>query len=170
MTRTLRSAALCLAVLAASCVGIRSDETHAVIQHWLTCEECVNGELAALRTLGASAIDPLSSALLGPPPEVLANIRRSSAEAYARASRYSLTLPPAERALRPLGDSAAFVARDVNAFRSLYQVRAARGLHAINPVRARTILADRLRQSDSLPVPFFRPEVRIVVDSLARTP
>ncbi len=169
MSPTRRRIATLLCVVIPACVSTQDDGA-AVIQHWLTCEECVNGELAAVRALGAAAIPPLSQAVLGPPPEAIANMRRSSLASWHRAQRYSLTLSPGERALRPLGDSAAFMTRDESAFRSVYQVRAAHALHVIDPVRARSILEQRLRQNDSLPVKFFRPDVRAAVDSLAHAP
>ncbi len=169
MNRSARRAVLAVSVVTIGC-SAHADDTAPIVERWLTCEECVNGELARLRVLGAAAIPALTEAVVGPSPSVNANITASSAASFARARRYWLTLAASERLLRPLHDSAAYVARNVENFRSVYQIRAALGLRAIDPMGAGAILRAKLIANDSARVHFFRADVRILLDSLSRAP
>jgi hypothetical protein len=171
LTRASRILLLLMTLVGACRAGEANDAAAVAVDNWLTCEECTNGELARVRQLGAGTSIPLlSAALVGPAPSAMGNLARSSAAGYARARRYSLTLTPPERALRPLGDSATFVARTVDRFKSLYQHRAVHALVVIDPARARVEFRRRLVEDSLANGRIFRPALRALVDSLARAP
>ena len=94
---------------------------------------------------------------------------RSSADAFVRARRQAERLGATDRELRPLGDSVTFIARNVDNFRAMYQVRAAMALALVDPLGARALFATRLSQDSLATQKLFRADVRRFVDSLART-
>ncbi|MEO8621046.1 MAG: hypothetical protein ABI625_08265 [bacterium] len=153
-----------------ACMPAATPQTSATIERYLTCEECVNGELAAVTALGQAAVPALTAALKGPSAQSLANITKSSVDAFSRASAQSNRYSQADRALRPMADSATFVSRNVESFRGLYQARAAHALAVIDPAGSKAIFLAKLSE-DSLANPrFFRADIRAMVDSMARTP
>ena len=147
----------------------RDATIRATVERWLTCEECVAGERDSVRALGAEAVPLLRAALQGPPDSVIANMSRSSVDAYARVRRQFERMTPAERALRPIADSVSFVSRNVENFRATYRTRAAIALNDIDPAAARALFAEQLR-NDSAGVRPLTPELRRLLDSLARVP
>ena len=140
------------------------------IQSWLTCDECVGGELDRVKALGTDAIPELRRSVVGPPDSVLTNITRSTEAAFARARRQFDRLSGPEQAARPLGDSTTFIRTNVANFRGLYQVRAAIALKAISPTIAKDTLRHALDVDSTSAIKLFRPAVRVRLDSLAKYP
>ena len=164
--RRIASVAVLLTIDGCAPSAVATGDT--TIERWLTCTECVDGELAAVRALGTAAAPALRTALSGPSAQSTANMRRSSVDAYARARRQWQRMAAADRALRPLGDSASFITRGVENFRSMYQVRAAQALAAVDPSGVRSALTLRLAEDSLGQRRVFRTDVRRFVDSLAR--
>jgi hypothetical protein len=161
------------AALAVGCfersAGSASVADPRVIERWLTCEECVAGELDTVVAMGGDAVPALTAALAGPPDSVTANFTGSSAMSFTRARRAWERLSPVDRTKQPLSDSAAFVNATVASFRSLYQLRAARALDVIDRQTARVLFRGALAR-DSVGPPLFRADVRRTLDSLANSP
>jgi hypothetical protein len=123
------------------------------IEAWLTCEECKDGELAALVKRGQGAIAPLAAALrTGPSQARLDTTRRQLAKTHQSMLEYAKTHPDAPV---PMSESA-FVDRHVENFIVQYQTRAATGLGAIGGPAAR----QELSQAQALPL---RPPVMAAV-------
>jgi hypothetical protein len=170
VTSLRRGVAILSGVFVSACVPAANTKTGATIERYLTCEECVNGELAAVTALGQAAVPTLTAALTGPSAQSIANITKSSVDAFARARAQSNRSSQSDRALRPLSDSAAFVSRNVESFRASYQGRAAHALTVIDPARAKAIFRRKLSE-DSLATPrLLHADARALMDSLARTP
>ncbi|MEP7001782.1 MAG: hypothetical protein ABI969_14945 [bacterium] len=170
MTSRRRGVAMLAGLFVTACMPAATTQTSAIIERYLTCEECVNGELAAVTALGQAAVPTLTAALTGPSAQSLANITQSSVDAFSRARAQSNRYSQADRALRPMADSATFVSRNVESFRASYQARAAHALAVIDPVGSKGIFRRKLSE-DSLANPrFLRADVRAMVDSMARTP
>ena len=140
-----------------------------IVNRWLTCEECNAGELDSVRATGDTGFRRLIIALRGPPDSVLTTLRRSSGDAFARARRAFDRLSAAERAQRPLGDSALLVSRNVRNFAATYSGRAARAAFAIDRPRARTEFLTVLRADTTGALRPLEPVLRRLLDSLAHT-
>jgi hypothetical protein len=105
------------------------------IRRWLLCEECTDGELDSVLALGDRAVDPLASALIGPPLEGIENIRRQVQGMYARAPVDSI-------------DSSQYMSYYLGNYVALYQRRAAVALDSLDTPRAREVLTQALRQGN----------------------
>jgi hypothetical protein len=103
------------------------------ITRWLLCEECTEGELDSVLVSGDSAIDPLASALQGPPKEGIENMRRQIEAMYDRTPDMSLAKDP-------------YVNYYLANYTALYQRRAAVALDSINTPRADSVLTDALHR------------------------
>jgi hypothetical protein len=169
---TLRRRVVILAgVLLAACLPASvTSENEATIERYLTCEECVNGELARVTALGIAAVPALTVALAGPSAQSISNITKSSVEAFSRARAQSQRYSQADRALRPMSDSATYVSRNVENFRASYQARAAHALAVIDPTGSRVAFRRKLADDSLAKTRLFRPDVRAMMDSLVRTP
>jgi hypothetical protein len=112
------------------------------IYSWLQCEECVDGELAAVRRLGRSSttgratVDSLSEDLLGgPSAERRGNLQRQFLSSYRRVSAYADTIGFG------LGvTSVEYVEHYRDNFVNLYRVRAAIALAEIGGPKATAVL------------------------------
>lgn len=141
-----------------------------VVERLLTCEECASGELDSVVALGSAARPLLERALAGLPDSIRQNFARSTGDAFARARRAHARLSATDKVLRPLGDSGAFVGAALANFERAYRTRAATAIDRIDPPVARALFQKALRD-DSLGV--GRPlgtELRLLLDSLYRTP
>ena len=153
-------AVLALGAGCASCpVGSTEREAERqVLLAWLDCEECVDGELDALRGLGPRAVDTLAGALhRGPSPASQALLRHELGERHAaiaaRAARDDAPLPV---------DRETYLAHQLSNRDALYRLRAVQGLHAIGGRAAR----DALRAAEGMDG--LRPSVaRAVAAALA---
>lgn len=147
-----------------------------VVERWLTCEECRSGELDSVVARGTAATPILTAALNGPPDTVRAHFTQSTAAGYAVAHRQFLRLPPADQALRPLGDSVTLVRNTVQSFQFTYRLRAARALMVITPDSARALFRRRLVQDSAAGAVgsgsdrIFGPVLRHYLDSLVNSP
>jgi hypothetical protein len=107
------------------------------IAAWLECEECTDGELEAVKRLGATAVPTLVATLgAGPSPAARELVRRELRAHYAE-------LEAAARARgRPLppGDVEAWVEQEIAAWVARYQVRSAQALDAIGGPEAERAL------------------------------
>jgi hypothetical protein len=90
------SASLLLLAIALSAGGCSapSRASAVAVDRWLTCEECNNGELAAVLASGAQAFGPLRERLLtGPDPSKLHRLENGLAQ-RAHRLQDSVPLPP----------------------------------------------------------------------------
>lgn len=148
---------------------LRSPSDRAV-SRWLTCEECLAGELDSVTASGGATFGRLISSLKGPPDSVLARSRISAGDAFVRARRAFDRLSPADRLLRPLTDSATFVERQVSNFSTTYSTRAARAAFIIDPARARTNFSALINADTTGALRPLNPAFRQLLDSLATVP
>jgi hypothetical protein len=135
--------------------GRQRIDSRTVIDAWLLCEECVDGELAAVLAAGgdsttrAAAVEHLSAALLaGPSPSRVDNLRQQYLESFEADSVYGLTV----LGVAPVTNSPDYVAHYLDNFIAGFRARAALALARIGGRRAQTVLdsalADRLRDPD----------------------
>lgn len=123
-----------------------------VIDRWLHCSECRDGERAAVRALGARAIPALRNALHdGPPAEHRANMRAKFDAVYS-SIKVTGTGGPDTSAL----PRAAYVERGVANYVARYQSRAATSLGDIGGSAAE----DALRDAEQAGPDAFSAEVR----------
>jgi hypothetical protein len=105
------------------------------VEAWLNCDECTDGELAAVRTLGETAVPQLAKALLdGPSPESREVIRQQAMAAYSRSGVRS-----------PSGRK--YVTQLVDNYVANHQERAAVALGEIRTPRAIAALDEALLPS-----------------------
>jgi hypothetical protein len=103
------------------------------IQGWLHCDECIDGERAAVRALGESAVPQLKRALLeGPPARDREVVRQEAVAAHSRAGVGTLT-------------ASQYAAHAVDNYVATYHERAALGLGDIGTVSARMALDEALQ-------------------------
>jgi hypothetical protein len=134
--RTVRTWSVVLLMTALS--GCGDDSLLKPVEAWLNCDECINGERAAVRALGETAVPQLVRALLeGPPAAHRELIRQQGLAMYSKGGLDSLS---ANRYSTQLVDN--YVAN--------YQARAAVSLGDIRTVRAISALDDALRPPRSL--------------------
>jgi HEAT repeat protein len=113
----------------------RAAEIRSIIVAWLECDECSEGELAAVVKLGQAAVPSLAASLRdGPSPARREQLRRHLEESHARLKDRSRT------------SAAVYVPRYTENLVALYRVRAARALSAIGGPVARQALEDALGQ------------------------
>lgn len=151
-----RTAACLLACLAAPACD-RATPDRAVLNAWLTCVECSDGELAAVETLAAnvpSTVDTLRAALLqGPSAAQRGRLSQQLQATYQRLADHvaGSPLPDSLPVSQPV-----YVGRYLGNMVAIYQGRAALALGAIGGTRARQALTDAL----ALPAGSFPPSVR----------
>lgn len=110
------------------------------VLRWLTCDECIEGELEAVLKMGEAAVPELASALIdGPDSEVIDSYRQFLEEQYSRL---------ADRAvLEGVGFETSrteYVDKYVSNLIARYQIRAARALGYIGGNDAREALEGAL--------------------------
>jgi alpha-tubulin suppressor-like RCC1 family protein len=114
-----------------------NDQDRTVTRAWLRCEECVDGELEALKERGDRVVPLLARALDGPPDYRDTNVRhqleRTYAELKQRVTAKGDTLQV---------DSARYVNHYLENYRALYQSRAITGLAAIGTSKAQEELVN----------------------------
>ena len=111
------------------------------IMSWLECEECTEGQLDSVLTLGAVAVPSLSAALLqGPSPARLAEHKRDLSESYQQQRQYSRSHPAAAPRMSETEHLAVYT-RNLLA---LYRVRAAIALERIGGPEAAEALTKAL--------------------------
>jgi hypothetical protein len=147
---------------------VAAAQPSAVVERWLECEECSEGELAAVIGLGAAAVPALATALAGPPAYMLDRVRASAVVAYATARRQN------ERRARtqvvpPPPDSGSYVGEIVENFRALRVTRAAQALAQIAPDRARTEIGRALAADSAGTAPRLRPVARRRLEEILRS-
>jgi len=144
------------------------------IDAWLLCEECTDGELAAVLALGADsatrqpAIESLVGGLLaGPSRRQIANVRQQFMESFQEDSIYAATV----LGTAPVTGSAEYVDHYLGNFIALYRTRAALALARIRGRRATaaldSALAGRLRDPDDSLRRDVVASLRFARDSLA---
>lgn len=120
------------------------------VRRWLLCEECVHGELHAIRDPARQdrVVPLLALALAGPPRGRRENVRRQLEETYqrlaTRAGERGETLPLTREQ---------YVAHYLGNYEALYQSRAVIGLRAIGTPEAQRVLAearDRVRTGEAV--------------------
>jgi hypothetical protein len=99
-----------------------------VVRNWLECDECSDGELDSLLTLGSRARTALIAVLdSGPPVARVVELRGELAKGHSRGVAWVSAHP----SLGPAPDSTTYVGTYVESFRRLYCTRAAWGLGAL---------------------------------------
>jgi hypothetical protein len=134
-----------------------SDAQEADVDAWLTCDECLDAELAGVVALGTDArtevatVDRLGAALIGPDSGQRDNLRLQFAASYRAV--------PAPRT-----PEIAYVESFLANYVAVYQKRAATALGAIDTNRARDELREALARDSAGQVP-LRPDVRRTVEA-----
>jgi hypothetical protein len=104
---------------------------------WLECEECTNGELAALVKFGEKAVPTLGAALeRGPSPATQEEVRMHLEGTYRNLVEYARTHSEVKVGLT----EDAYVKWYLENFQAKYAVRAAQGLAALGGPAARKYL------------------------------
>ena len=118
----------------------------AVVDKWLECEDCIDGELQALVKLGTPAVPSLGAALRSGPPQNKRTAYQTQLSAtYQQAVAYAKTHPEA-----PVPTTEAdYIRRHMDNQVTRYQIRAANGLGAIGGPDAKK----ELTQALGLPLP-----------------
>ena len=95
---------------------------------WLECEECIDGELAAVAELGAAAIPTLSAVLReGPSPASRESARRKLGRSYQQLREYAISHPEVEVPM----DEEEYITTFLGNYVALHRIRAAQALGAI---------------------------------------
>ena len=154
---TPRATALLLAVglLLAGCSPAPApEEMRRIIVRWLECEECVEGELAAVLELGNAAVPTFIRTLEdGPSPASLELHRRGLERSYqALRAHASSSRPTARLAL----DRSSYVDGFLSNYVALYRVRSADALAALGGNAAEQALEAALQRP-------LRPDVELAV-------
>jgi hypothetical protein len=125
--------------------ALKPDE-RAQVYSWLQCEECVDGELDRVKSLGrenatgSATVDTLSEDLLGGPSAVRrSNMRRQYESSYTDDSVWTVGAGSA-----PVLERAEYVDHYFDTFVNLYRTRAAIALAKIGGTKARAILDSAL--------------------------
>jgi len=117
------------------------------VLRWMQCQECIDGERAAVVAMGDSAVPDLRRLLIdGPPADFVDRVRAEARTPLQRPT--GVQVPPQT-----------FVERVVEDFRSSYRVRASSALGLIGGPAAIAALCAGRAQS------FGRREVRAAIDS-----
>jgi hypothetical protein len=137
-----------------------SAEARRVLVNWFECDECVDGELAAVLQLGERAVPDLIAALESGADDARRSLfERELNERFDRLIRYQADHPNAQVG----SDRGAFVRMYLDNFDAQYRVRAATALAEIDGVEARAGLERALRQA-------VRPDVKGVIEEAMRHP
>jgi hypothetical protein len=140
----MRAVAIVIALLAATACAatqaMSSEESLALRRaaiSWLECEECTNGELAALVKFGEKAVPTLGAALArGPSAATLEEVRMHLEDTYRNLVEYARTHSEVKVGL----SEEAYVKLYLENFQAKYAVRAAQGLAALGGPAARKYL------------------------------
>jgi hypothetical protein len=120
-------------LLLAAIAACRDERLSRPIEAWLLCDECVDGERAAVRALGDQAVPELARALLDGPPEVSRDVvRHQSITAHSRAGVGTLS-----------GNQ--YATQMVDNYVAKYQERAAVSLGDIRTASAKSALDQALQ-------------------------
>ena len=122
-----------------------------IVEAWLLCEECIEGELDSVVALGDQAVPPLQRALKGPPGERRENMRRQAEGVYA-------LLPDTSIIIRQT-----YLDRYEANYVSSYQARAAVALGRIGTPKARQVVLAALTSGTT-----YRRDVQRALGSAAR--
>jgi hypothetical protein len=127
----------CTGTLAALALGIMSCRAkdsveNRVVQRWLLCDECVEGELDSVLALRSRGEKAMIKALEGPPKDRVENMRLQAEGMYAR-------IP------HPATPRQKFVDHYVGNYRAIYHRRAEVALRRFNTPTAHSALVDALR-------------------------
>lgn len=132
-------------------VGCRpSDREYATLDAWLLCDDCSNGERAAVQAIGSRLTRTLDQAVRGPTPGRVANKVAQFTQAYA-------SLPS------PAVTESAYVATARSNYIARYQQRAALSLGDIGTRRAVQALE---RAADSAVTREYRDDVVDVIETV----
>jgi hypothetical protein len=128
-------------------------EARRTIVAWLECEECTDGELEAVVTLGKVAVPSLVASLQkGPAPASLELVRRQLAANYKAIVEYARTHPEAKI---PMSEET-YVKTYLDNYIALYRIRSAESLAEIGGPEAKRALEEALAAN-------YRDDVRTVV-------
>jgi len=144
---------LCVAAAVCTAFGCGAAEFEAVslspqegaearlrIVQWLECEECVAGELDAVKALDSVAVPPLRAALeVGPSP---ASIEE---ERYALKQNFHSMV---DSGFTPIGDADDLADRYLSNYRAKYRIRAAIALGEIGGKEAQSALQEASQIDD----------------------
>lgn len=137
------------------------DGDDAIVERWLTCIECIDGEREAVRQLGGDVVPRLTHAVYGPTAPEMAGIEQRARGAYARIGGAAVP-------------ESVYVGRAVSNFRAVYQQRAALSLGDIGTAEALQAIEDAIafdsiaRDTSASGLGFYRPRVRqLLHNSLA---
>ena len=115
-----------------------------IVRAWLECEECTEGQLAAVRSLGISAIPTLMSALNdGPSWLTLVRLKRYLKNSYEEANAHQQATNKPPIAI----ERDRYVRLHVEGAVLRYQLRAAKGLKAIGGPVAKQSLQNALQMN-----------------------
>lgn len=129
------------------------------LEAWLTCEECTNGELAAVVRFGRPLVPRLAVALrMGPGQEAVDAARSRLAATHQSMVEYAKTHPGAPV---PMSERE-YVDRHLENFIVMYQSRAATGLGALGGDDARREL------TNAQALPLRAPVLAVVREALLR--
>jgi hypothetical protein len=154
-------------------VRSRSDPRQ-LIDAWLMCEECIDGELKAVVALGADsstrqpAVESLIGGLLaGPSRRQVANVRQQFMESFQEDSVYATTV----LGTAPVTGSTEYIDHYLGNFIAVFRTRAALALARIGGPRATAALDSALQGGLRDPDDSLRSDVlaslRFARDSLA---
>jgi hypothetical protein len=130
---TARAAALLVLVVALTGCNRLTPEEERTVQRWLLCEECTEGEQAAVVALGPRGERALSRALqTGPPKDRIQNMRMQAEAMYARIPSPGMTRQQ-------------YVDHFLGNYKATYHSRAIAGLQAFGTPTAHAALVEALR-------------------------
>ncbi len=135
---------VCAALVGCAPSGLTNEQQERITR-WLTCTDCVAGEVDSVVALGADAVPALARALRGPDPARRENVRRQLVATYGRAAEYAAS-HPADSLAMSLHD---YVNHFVGNYEAVYQTRAARALALIGTEAAEEALEAALAGADS---------------------
>lgn len=132
---------------------------HAVVA-WLECEECEEGELAAVQRLGSNAVPTLGATLeRGPPAASRARVRRHLEASYVKIEEH-VRKNPAEK-LEVSQEE--YVKIYLENYTANYRVRSAQALAAIGGDEARKLLSTAAVKKSS------REDVQAAIEAAAKS-
>lgn len=154
--------ALAVALAIATVLVVNRPPRHQeVVLPWLLCDECIDGERAAVLELGPDVVPALALALEGPSPELVRAAERRFERHWERTARF--LLGRGETAPIPRDQ---FVSANLSNFEASYRRRAAIGLAAVGGDPARETLS---RFLDRVAADSLRADVRLEIEgALAR--
>ena len=130
------------------------------LRSWLTCAECDEQDIAALKLAGSALTEPFRSALSAGLSDSLQQIQREELrKIYREAKAYGERKgkPPFRTSERE------YVEQYLHNLKVLYRVQAARGIAIVGGPRAADILRDALDVND------MENEVKAVIDEILET-